>query len=43
MADVFQGTTQDWDLWERALDDVDRDEKQIKDEVPLLYIYKLDS
>ena len=33
MADVFMGTTQDWDFWERALDDLDRDEKQIEDEV----------
>ena len=29
MADVFMGTKQDWDFWERALEDIDRDEKQI--------------
>ncbi len=30
---VFTGTEIDWDFWERALEDLDRDEKQITDQV----------
>jgi len=33
MSSVFMGTERDWDFWERALEDLDRDEKQITDQV----------
>jgi hypothetical protein len=33
MADVFMGTKMDWDHWERALTDVDNDQKSITDQV----------
>jgi Sulfotransferase domain len=33
MSSVFMGTEKDWDFWERVLEDLDRDEKQITDQV----------
>ena len=33
MVDVFMGDKKTWDFWQRALEDVDRDEKQITDQV----------
>ncbi len=36
MSSVFMGEDKDWDFWERALVDLDRDDKQITDQVPLV-------
>jgi hypothetical protein len=33
MLRVFTGKEIDWDFWERALEDLDRNEKQITDQV----------
>ncbi len=33
MAEVFMGKEKDWNFWDRALDDLDRNEKSVSTEV----------
>ena len=39
MSDVFRGTRRYWDHWDRALNDIDKEEKTLTDQVSYIKVY----
>ena len=39
MFDVFRGSQRDWDHWDQALNDIDKEEKTLTDQVNYIKVY----